>query len=499
MKKWSQSLLVCLIIAGSVSAIFVPSSNAQGQPAYQFQVAIDPTAHQRFGLYYPVTYTFLISGGLSNLTAQYRYLQTDIWNNLPVRTSADFFNGINAARFDYGARRAYLSVAFAQNSDTLFLRVVDSQSNQVPMVFQNIPLYYDNRTAAVSVSLDDWDSQSVSWDTASRILTNAHVHFTGAIVSQFDAGREPDWSLIQYWYNQGYLEPGAHSRSHPCSDSDYQVHGYAWEIAGIRDDILANLTLQYPYVPAFMLPCGFESAAVRQAIVNANYLADRGAAPYLIGFAPWGQDGAYQQALYTYATFDWAWPGSTTRRDEANAAFDTAYAAGGIYHLVDHPVAGLWADGPYLSEHITYVSNRPDVWYAAFGELYLYHYVQERGQVTVSPLEPTAVTLSSFDAQAQRETNLIRWKTASELDNFGFNLYRAEGLNEVRTRLNETLIPAQSAGGLVGADYEFEDLAKGKTYYYWLETVGADDTELYGPATVTSGAPCAPYLPLLCK
>jgi len=358
----------------------VPTSTPGGTPT-QYQILIDSAAHQRYGLYYPVTYMFGIPAGSSNLTAQYRFRTSDAWVNLDTKTSLDFFNGVNAAKFNYASNVAYLSVAFSLNSDAIYLRVLDGQG-EIPLSYMGMPFYYDNRAAAVTVSLDDWDAQNVNWDAASRILTNARVHFTGAIITHYD----PDWALIQYWYNLGYLEPGSHTRTHPCNDSDYRTNGYAWQIAGARDDILANLTLRYPYVPALMLPCGFESPQVRQAIVDANYIADRGAAPYLATFAPWGVDGAYQQALYTYATFDWVVPGSATRRDEANAAFDTARAAGGIYHLVDHPNAGMWTDGPYLSQHIDHISNRLDVWYAAFGELYLYHFVQERGMVSVTPV-----------------------------------------------------------------------------------------------------------------
>jgi hypothetical protein len=360
----------------------VPTSTPGGA-ATNYQVLIDAAAHQRYGLYYPVTYIFSIPAGSSSLVAQYRYGTNDAWVNLDTKTSADLFSGVNAARFDYANRLAYLSVAFSLASDSIYLRILDSQG-EVPLTYVGIANYYDNRASAVTVSLDDWDSQSENWDAASRVLTNAHVHFTGGIVSLFSADRVPDWSLIQYWYNQGYLEPGGHSRTHPCTDSSYMVHGYDWEIAGIRDDILTNLTLRYPYVPAYILPCGYESAPIRQALVNANYIADRGAAPYLATFAPWGGDGAYQQALYTYDTQSWVVPGSAARRDEANAAFDAVHASGGIYHLFDHPNAGLWTDGPYLAQHIDHISNRPDVWYVGFGELYLYHFVQERGQVSVT-------------------------------------------------------------------------------------------------------------------
>ncbi len=503
--EWTNPVTALTLRSSTSDQVFddLRLTTGAGTPtATRFRIVIDSEAHQHFGLYYPVTFMFQIPSGSSNLTAQYRYDPADDWSTLDRKTTADFFNGVNAVRFDYPNNNAYISVAFCRNSDAIYVRVMNDQT-EVPISFLWIPFYYDNRSAAVTTSLDDWDVQSSAWDTASRILTNAHVHFTVAIVSQFnfDVGRAPDWALIQYWYDQGYLEPGGHSRTHPCTDSGYQVNGYAWEIAGIREDILARLTLRYPYVPAFMLPCGFESTQVRQAIADAHYVADRGASPYLITFAPWGQDGTYQQAMYTYATFDWTAPGSSTRRDEANATFDATYAAKGIYHLVDHPWAGLWFDGSYLAQHIAHISNRLDVWYAAFGELYLYHFVQEQGLVTVSPLGATAVTLSSFDATALQRTALIQWETSSELDHFGFNLYRAEGPELKRMRLNDTLIPAKSPGGLVGGSYEFQDtgITEGRTYHYWLETVGADGTNLHGPATITPGSSQAPYLPLLLK
>lgn len=446
---------------------------------------------------------FRIPSGLSNLTAQYRYNTGDSWQSLSTRTSSDFFSGINAARFDYANNVAYLSIAFSPNSNSIFVQILDG-SSAVSLTYLGIPLYYDDRHAAVTVTLDDWEADfETGAHIASSYLTTAHIHYSVGIVSQNYSGLGPDWALIQNWYDQGYLEPAGHSRTHPCSDVDYQTNGYDWEVSGIRDDILANLTLAYPYVPAFIEPCGFESSLVRQAVASAHYLADRGwqAPPVQGTFASWGGDGTYQRVMYSYDTWSWTQAMSPTLLAQANSSFDAAYAAGEIYHLVDHPWQNLFFDGSDLVQHFNYISNRPDVWYAAFGQLYLYHYVQERGQVTVSPVGVTAVILSSFDARALHKAILIQWKTASELDNFGFNLYRAEGLKANRTRLNETLIPAKSPDGLVGADYEFRDItaAQAKTYYYWLETVGAEGTELYDPATVTPGSPRAPYLPLLYK
>jgi hypothetical protein len=350
-----------------------PGSNTQ------FQILINSAAHLRYGLYYPVTYMFRVPAGAGNLVAQYRYSMSDNWTTLDVKTSADLFSGVNAVRFDNVNHIAYVSVAFARSSDVVYVRILDGQ-NEAQVSYLGMPAYYDNRHAAAVVTLDDWDAQSANWDVANRILTAARIHYTAAIIS----ARSPNWALVQHWYDQGYLEPGAHTRTHPCTDAEYLQYGSAWQVAGVRDDILTNLTMRNPYVPAFIEPCGFESALVRQAIVDAGYIADRGAAPGPGTYMPWGQDGAYQQMMYTYSPQTWTGTGSAALRDQANASFDSVYTASGIYLLFDHPSQGLWADGSYLAQHINHISGRPDVWYAAFGELYLYHFVQERGLVSVS-------------------------------------------------------------------------------------------------------------------
>src|SRR5574341_466123 len=116
--KCKRSRFIAILIA-LISILVSDNVVAQQASANQYQVVIDSAAHQRFGLYFPVTYTFQIPPGSNNLIAQYRYNQTDNWIDLPTRTSADFFNGINVARFDYLNSIAYISVAFALNSDAI--------------------------------------------------------------------------------------------------------------------------------------------------------------------------------------------------------------------------------------------------------------------------------------------------------------------------------------------------------------------------------------------
>ena len=69
---------------------------------------------------------------------------------------------------------------------------------------------------------------------------------------------------------------------------------------------------------------------------------------------------------------------------------------------------------------------------------------------------PTAITLVSFTAQPNADgTVTLLWTTAAEIDNAGFNLWRATTANGEYARINPLLIPGQGTGW--GADYSYVD------------------------------------------
>ena len=106
---------------------------------------------------------------------------------------------------------------------------------------------------------------------------------------------------------------------------------------------------------------------------------------------------------------------------------------------------------------------------------------ESSGDKTVTfALDPTAVDLAAFDVAPQGNGALLTWETASEMDNLGFNIYRAESQAGQLVQINQYLIPSQNPGSTVGAAYSFldESAAPGATYYYWLE-----DIDLSGTAT----------------
>jgi len=110
------------------------------------------------------------------------------------------------------------------------------------------------------------------------------------------------------------------------------------------------------------------------------------------------------------------------------------------------------------------------------------------GSVLTSPCDTTSVDLLSFTAYGARNAVVLNWTTSNEIDNLGFNLYRAASKNAKKIKLNQELIPTNTVpGSLEGASYVYTDtrwLGMFKTYYYWLETVDIyGQTHLYGPVS----------------
>ena len=77
--------------------------------------------------------------------------------------------------------------------------------------------------------------------------------------------------------------------------------------------------------------------------------------------------------------------------------------------------------------------------------------------------------------RVSRPAVLLEWKTASELNTVGFNLYRSEVENGPFERLNAQFLPS-STDPLAGGSYRYTDtqVETGKMYFYRLEEVEAD-------------------------
>ena len=91
---------------------------------------------------------------------------------------------------------------------------------------------------------------------------------------------------------------------------------------------------------------------------------------------------------------------------------------------------------------------------------------------------PLPVQLSVFTATDTMDGVLISWRTESELDNLGFNIYRSDTEDGKYTRVNARMI--QGAGTDANShDYSFTDdnVVFGKTYFYYLENIDIDGSK----------------------
>jgi hypothetical protein len=89
----------------------------------------------------------------------------------------------------------------------------------------------------------------------------------------------------------------------------------------------------------------------------------------------------------------------------------------------------------------------------------------------------SSVKLASCAAAPRFRKVILKWKTASEAENIGFNIYRMEAKGGKAVKLNPALISTKGSANR-GAAYQFidTDVTPHKTYYYRLESVGQNNS-----------------------
>jgi len=403
-----------------------------------YRVTVPSSIHSAYGLGYPVTYVFSIPSGSSDLKAEER-TGTD-WQQLIEKTSNDFFNGIECVRFDYINNKAYVSVAFAEDSDLIDIRITNQAGEVVMTQYQGMAQYYDNRKAVVVASADDWDApKHDNFMNCCDAFQSRSVWLSVGIVTNNNRENNegpPDWNGIQQKIDGGYVEAASHSRTH----ADVPYSDYDSEINGSRNDIIGNLSLPLPYkkgeteyVWAWIEPYGQSNAIIRQKLGECKYLIDRSTEQGVISFAPWDSDNG----LYDRVGMAIAADGKSV--GTLNAEFDLTYDNGGIYHFYFHPASYDW-EGNEITQHLDYIEGKKDVWYVGFGALYAYHYVQEREQVTITPLYMSEGTEELLDYWIEEKVNgdyAVIWvKVANDLSENPATIYVYYGNPDAITTSN---------------------------------------------------------------
>ena len=379
------------------------------------KITVDSAAHTDYGLSYPITYKFSIPAVATNLTAYEKKALSDAWTQLPTKTTDDFFNGINAVRFDYTNDFAYVSVAFGDTSDIIYLIFKDSTGTLLSNVsFVKITDYYDNRVATCVITADDWiDDRNMNFKDVCDAHQSRQIWLSPGLVTG-NIGSST-WLDIQADLDEGYVEPVAHSRTHPCTHP-CTPYDYDSEINGSKQDIIDNLNLpalnkkgSTEYVYAWTAPCSCLSAGMMGKLGTYRYLESTGGnfSTNYGSFPSWDSTNGLYEAWNRY--------GYAEDETEAamNSQWDTDYTAGNIYHLGRHPHKLNLTPGSNILNHLDYIKGKKDVWYVGMGHLFVYHYVKERNKVEIETIPDNSlpVELSSFTVTADDRQVTLRWVT----------------------------------------------------------------------------------------
>jgi sugar phosphate isomerase/epimerase len=133
-----------------------------------------------------------------------------------------------------------------------------------------------------------------------------------------------------------------------------------------------------------------------------------------------------------------------------------------LYYLFEHDNAANHPQGSLVSAKFSYIQMR-------YG-------MQGCDQ-------PTAVVVRDFAALARGRRVALSWRTSSEANLLGFNVWRfGSGRSH---RVNRALIRSEHAGRPRGADYRFVDRSarKGVPYTYRLQLVNRDGTRSWAGST----------------
>ena len=365
------------VFEGDTSSVSIGQIITVKNNINQTIIITDGQAHIDYGLTYPVTYEFSIPQNSENLNAYRKYKDSHDWNLIEEKTSNDFFNGIEAVRFDYDGNIAYVSVGFSILSDTIYIKIENNINENTNAPFKRISEYYDNRKAAVTVTADDWaDYSNKKFIEACQNFRSFNLWYSVGIITRW-INDQNTWNAIQDQLDDGFIEVLSHSRTHPYVPyADLES-----EVVGSKEDIIEKLNLlnqnrsgSNEYVYAWVAPFGNYSEAIDTMTSKAKYLVSRMFTYDDIYFSNWNSDlNKFDPVGGSMEVGNSSYWGSTDI-NELNVTFDNAFSSNGVYHLITHPNILEWNKN-FTWSHLEYISNRKDIWYVGFGHLYLYRFI----------------------------------------------------------------------------------------------------------------------------
>jgi len=364
----------------------------------ELTVIIDSTNHHEYGFALPVTFEVGYPNGSIPESISYRYSTYDNFTNLEIKKDTTFFNNINAARINTTNNIAYISIGFSSITDSIFILMSDRNGNSITPVYNRVSPLYDNRKAVVTASADDWHQWGDEFfnQTINNFRKYKIPLTVGLITEEINYSVAPMltpdiWQSIQKQIDLGFVEVASHSRNH-LQSLEYPDINY--EVYGSKEDIVNNLSLpanytygDREYVYIWIAPGGGYSAATERIVAQSKYLGTR---IYLSGknyITKWNPNiNLYDKFGFTVEIGDVPWGGETDPTFLSNQ-FDAVIDEGGVYHIMCHPshIANDWNSNSYLRNHLSYISERKDIWYTTLGHLYLYQRLFSSSQYVFNP------------------------------------------------------------------------------------------------------------------
>ena len=339
-------------------------------------ISVDSQVHIDYGLSYPVTYEFYIPLESTSLRSYRKFHANQDWTLVEEKTENDFFNGVNAVRFDYTESVAYVSIGFSDDSDSIFIKITEDNENNLETYYLGISKYYDNRNAVVTSTADDWAGWvNEKFVQTCQIFRSYNLWLSCAIVT--NVGDPNTWVDIQTQIDSGYIEPISHSRTHPYAPYA-DLEG---EVLGSKQDLIDNLNMpeynrygDHEYVYAWVAPYGEYDDAIDSIVSVGKYLVTRMYYGNDHTISTWNQESFKYDPIGVSTEAGPLWLGSTDT-NYLNNTFNDVLDSGGVYHIMCHPNVIEW-DQDYPWVHLEHISNRKNIWYTGFGHLYAYHFLQ---------------------------------------------------------------------------------------------------------------------------
>ena len=391
MKRYTGLIIIILLL--TVSLIYAIPQNVvtiQNGVDNEIIAIVDTQIHIDYGMAYPLTYQFNIPIASSDLSAYIKYSKEQNWIQLQEKISVDFYNAIELVRFDYINYKAFASVGFSSETDSIFIKIINNSAESVVLSFEKICKYYDNRDAAVTCSADDmagWSKNKFS--KTIHILRSFKIWVTLGINT--NGCNSSTYNFIKTELDSGYVEAGAHSRTHP----GMPYPDYDSEITGCKNDIINNIDLpplfrngNKEYVYTWIAPNGSTNNIVDSLLGVNKYLTNRLYYSGFDGFSIWNDEHGYYENFGVTRAFDpprsrLGWGIGSDDIEDLNGAFDDVVSRESVYHVMCHPNVVEW-DRSYPWDHLDYISNRKNIWYVSLGHVFLYHLAQDNYIVETS-------------------------------------------------------------------------------------------------------------------